>query len=110
MGTKVDAYIDTSAFIAFVDRSDSYHDLFRRLFDNPPSIFTSVQVITEGHGWFLRRYDHYRALQFLSLIEALKPLQILDTSSSDVRDATEVLRSFTDQRLTLTDAIGLHLM
>jgi hypothetical protein len=30
---------------------------------------TSSLVIAEGHGWFLRRYDHNRAAQFLAFIE-----------------------------------------
>ncbi len=110
MGTKGEAYVDTSAFIAFVDRSDSYHDLFRRLFDDPPSLVTSVQVVAEGHAWFLRRYDTYRALQFLSLIEEMEPLEVLDTKTADVEQATTLLRQVSDQRLTLTDAIGLSLM
>jgi len=32
MATKTVAYVDTSALIAFLDRSDSFHPLFRRLF------------------------------------------------------------------------------
>src|SRR5690349_6368065 len=59
---KAEAYIDTSAFIAFLDRSDSYHALYRRLFSQPPSLVTSGLVIAEGHGWFLRRYDFNRAV------------------------------------------------
>ena len=34
-GQKTEAYVDTSALIAFADRSDTYHSLFRRLFSNP---------------------------------------------------------------------------
>jgi len=30
-GQKIECYVDTSAFIAFLDRSDSFHALFRRL-------------------------------------------------------------------------------
>src|ERR1700720_4350467 len=60
-----EAYVDTSAFIAFLDRSDSYHPLFRRLFSEPPPLVTSALVVAEGHGWFLRRYDGNRAIQFL---------------------------------------------
>jgi predicted nucleic acid-binding protein len=57
MAARIDAYIDTSAFIAFADASDTYHAVFRRLFAAPPQ-----------------------------------------------------LRRFTDQDLTLVDAVGLHFM
>jgi predicted nucleic acid-binding protein len=57
MAGKTDAYVDTSALIAFVDRSDTYHLTFRRLFAKPPALLTTTLVIAEGHAWFLRRYD-----------------------------------------------------
>lgn len=76
MATKTDCYIDTSAFIAFLDRSDSFHPLFRRLFAKPPALVTSALVIAEGHGWFLRRYGQRRAMQFLAFIGALPNLTV----------------------------------
>jgi predicted nucleic acid-binding protein len=45
MATKTEAYVDTSALIAFLDRSDSYHPLFRRMFSNPPRLVTSALVV-----------------------------------------------------------------
>jgi hypothetical protein len=51
-----------------VDASDTYHPVFRRLFPAPPRVVvTSSLVVTEGHGWFLRRFDHVRTLQFLAI-------------------------------------------
>lgn len=110
MATKTEAYVDTSAFIAFADRSDTYHPLFHRLFSDPPQLVTSPLVVAEGHGWFLRRYDRYRAMQFLGLFESLKVLRIADVSTGDQRGAFAFLRQYSDQDLTLTDALGLHLM
>jgi predicted nucleic acid-binding protein len=110
MARRIDAYVDTSALIALTDRSDSYHDLFRRLFSDPPRLCTTTLVVAEGHAWFLRRYDRQRALQFLSLLELMTPLRVLGTSKGDQTGATEIMRSFSDQDLTLCDAVGLHLM
>ena len=110
MARNPDAYVDTSALIAFADRSDSYHPLFARLFANPPKLVTTALVVAEGQGWFLRRYDQTRALMFLALVEDLQPLSIVETGAADVKAATALLRRFSDQRLTLTDAVGLHLM
>ena len=99
----------TSALIAFADRSDSHHALFRRLFGDPPSLFTTPLVVAEGHGWFLKRYDIRKGFQFLSMIESM-PLKIVPIGPEEQRAAITVMRRFSDQDLTLTDAVGLHLM
>ena len=110
MARRTEAYVDTSALIAFVDRSDTHHALFRRLFSDPPELVTTPLVVAEGHGWFLRRYDGRRALEFLALISILRPLRILSVGSREQRAASAILRRFADQALTLADATGLHLM
>ena len=63
-----------------------------------------------GHAWFLRRYDRFRALQFLAMIEDLEPLKVVQVGSGEQAGATQLLRRFSDQDLTLTDAVGLHAM
>ncbi len=110
MVKRADVYADTSAFIAFLDRSDSHHALFRRLFSDPPGIVTTALVVAEGHAWFLRRYDRNKALQFLAFIEDLKPLQIVSVGETEQSGGAKVLRKYSDQDLTLVDAIGLHMM
>ena len=110
MAKRADAYLDTSAFIAFLDRSDTYHSVFRRLFAQPPSVITTTLVVAEGHAWFLRRYDRTRALQFISFIEDFGPLDILPVTQAEQTAASRLLRKFADQDLTMTDAMGLHFM
>lgn len=110
MAKKTEAYVDTSALIAFADRSDTYHPLFKRLFADPPALVTTTLVVAEGHGWFLRRYDRSLALEFLNMLEVMKPLEVKAVGLHEQKAATEFLRRFSDQDLTLTDAAGLHLM
>jgi predicted nucleic acid-binding protein len=110
MAKSREAYVDTSALIALVDRSDSYHALFNQLFADPPKLVTTVLVLSEGHGWFLRRYDQTRALQFLSMIEEMHPLTVLEVGAKQHESAVALLRKFSDQRLTLVDAVGLRVM
>jgi predicted nucleic acid-binding protein len=110
MGRKTDAYVDTSALIAFADRSDTYHALFKRLFSNPPRLVTTTLVVAEGHGWFLKRYDRTRALQFIALVEALSPMAVVAVGQDEQAGGIRMLRKFSDQDLTLTDAVGLHVM
>lgn len=110
MARKTKTYVDTSALIAFTDRSDTYHALFRRLFSDPPALITTPLVVAEGHGWFLRRYDRTKALEFLNLIEAMQPLEIVSIGPCEHKGATSLLRRFSDQDLTLADAVGLYLL
>lgn len=110
MVAKTDAYVDTSALIALVDRSDTYHRLFYQLFAEPPQLITTTLVIAEGHAWFLRRYDRTKALSFLAMIEDMTPLEIAAVGRSEHTEATLLLRKFSDQDLTVTDAVGLHMM
>lgn len=110
MGRKIEAYVDTSALIAFADQSDSFHVLFRRLFSEPPRLITTALVVAEGHGWFLRRYDRVRALQFLSMVGSMTPMEVRSVGAAEQKAATKLLLRFSDQDLTLADAVGLHLM
>ncbi len=61
------------------------------------------------HGFF-GPYDRIRALQFLSMIEDMEPLEITPVGAAEQAGAARLLRRFSDQDLTLTDAVGLHLM
>jgi predicted nucleic acid-binding protein len=110
MAKSREAYVDTSALIALVDRSDTHHALFKRLFATPPPLITTVLVIAEVHGWFLRRYDQNRALQFISMIEEMRPLTVVDVRAKERIGAVNLLRQFADQSLTLADAVGLNVM
>jgi len=105
-----EAYLDTSAFIAFLDKSDSYHQTFKRLFAAPPALTTSALVIAEGHAWFLRRYDRRRAAQFLSFIDALPALAVQSFDADELSKVRRLLAAFGDQDLTLADAHGLAIM
>jgi len=110
MARKTECYVDTSALIAFLDRSDSHHPLFRRLFSDPPPLITSALVVAEGHGWFLRRYDCFRAVQFLAFVQELPALTIQEFQAHELSKAAAIVKKFADQKLTLADAHGLSIM
>jgi predicted nucleic acid-binding protein len=108
--SSASAYVDTSALIAFLDRSDSYHLTFKRLFASPPVLVTSALVVAEGHGWFLRRYDRHRAAEFLAFIESLPAFTIQAFDSVALAGTRRMLARFNDQNLTLADGHGLAVM
>jgi len=110
MAPRIEVYVDTAAFIAFLDRSDSHHTLFRRLFSKPPALVTSALVAAEGHGWFLRRYDRRRAIQFLAFLRELPAFEIVPFDAGELSVASRLVNRFSDQPLTLADAHGLGIM
>jgi predicted nucleic acid-binding protein len=110
MASKISAYVDTSALIAALDRSDSFHPVFRQLFSDPPNLVTSSLVVAEGQAWFLRRFDTTRSLQFLSFLEELPMIKVLSVGPEEIHDGRRVLQKFSDQVLTLVDGVGIALM
>jgi len=49
-------FLDSGIFIAFLDRSDAYHEAAADLFADPPRRWsTSLAVVSETYGWFLHR-------------------------------------------------------
>src|SRR6266446_6618282 len=110
MAPRTECYVDTSALIAALDRSDSHYSLYARLFASPPSLVTSSLVIAEGHGWFLRRYHQHRAIQFLHFIRELTPLTVLPFGEAELERTSQVLNKLADQSVTLADTHGLLIM
>jgi predicted nucleic acid-binding protein len=68
---------------------------------------TSALVVAEGHGWFLRRYDRERAIQFLNFIDDLPVLAVQGFDGEELQKTSRMVKKFGDQRLTLADAHGL---
>ena len=110
MDPSLECYVDTSALIALLDRSDRYHPRYARLFADPPRLVSSSLVIAEGHAWFLRRYDERKAIQFLQFIQALAPLMVLPFGIEELSKTSALLKKLNDQRLTLADLHGLVIM
>jgi len=67
-------------------------------------------VVAEGHGWFLRRYDSRRAVEFLRFIAEMAALQIEKFDREELAKADRLIKKYLDQDLTLADAHGLALI
>jgi predicted nucleic acid-binding protein len=70
----------------------------------------SALVVAEGHGWFLRRYDYFRAVQFLAVVQGPPGLSIYEFEAYELSKAIAIVKKFADQKLTLADAHGLSIM
>jgi predicted nucleic acid-binding protein len=86
------------------------HARFAGLFALAKALATTTLVIAETHGWFLRRFDSYRALEFMAFLESLHILHVIPAEAELIRNATGILRKYSDQNLTLADACGLYLL
>lgn len=108
--TSNSCYVDTSAFIALLDRGDEHHLLFRRLFAQPPALIASALVVAEGHSWFLRKYGATHAWRFLVFVRELSQLRLAAFDEDSLNEAIRIAEKFSDQLLTLADAHGLAIM
>ena len=102
------AFIDSGAFIAFLDRSDGLHGEVAARFAKPPrSLSTSMHVVSETYGWFLHRMGEEAARLFRQLLGELPRLTLL---GADRRHHAAVLQKLDDLRgckLTYVDASSL---
>ncbi len=110
MARRNDCYVDTSAFIAFVDESDKHHRLFCGLFAQALPLVTSSLTIAEGHTWLLRKYNAERAGRFLAFVRELPSLMIESFGDPEISEVAAVATKFKDQNLTLADSHGLAIM
>jgi predicted nucleic acid-binding protein len=93
-------FLDSGAFIAFMDRSDTQHAALVDLFRAPPRRwFTSSAVIAETYGWFLHRLGEDRARLFRLLVPELPDLRVLDSDAPH--------RTLVDARLEILRGRGL---
>ena len=101
-------FVDTGAFIAFLDRSDSLHEDVATLFTKPPRRWmTSLLVVGEAYGWFLHRMGEEAARTFRELLEELPGLTLVGV---DPKHHAAVQRKLDDLRgckLTYVDASSL---
>jgi len=84
------AFLDTGIFVAFLDRSDRYHTDAAALFADPPRRWcTSLAVVSETYGWFLRRLGEDAARTFRLLLTELPRLELLALDSVVTKPSDE---------------------
>ncbi|GAB4361818.1 MAG: hypothetical protein OHK0021_05870 [Bryobacter sp.] len=110
MAARTEVYLDSGGLIAFLDDSDSFHSLYRRLFSDPPRLVSSFLVLTETNGWFLRRYDRRKAEQFLAFLDRFGACRFVPFDEGAIAEVAGVIRNYRDQKLTFADAHGLAII
>jgi predicted nucleic acid-binding protein len=101
-------FIDSGAFIAFLDRSDRLHQEVVALFSRRPRRWcTSALVIAETYGWFLHRLGEDAARTFRMLAADLPQLGVLGFDDRHRAAVDRKLETLRGTKLTYVDASSL---
>lgn len=101
-------FLDSGILIAFLDRSDHFHDVAVRLFAAPPRRWcTSLAVVSETYGWFLHRLGEEAARTFRLALDDLPRLALLTLDAAHHRAVVRKLDRLRGHKLTYVDASTL---
>lgn len=111
-------FIDTGAFCAFADRSDSCHVIAVRQFSailrERLQLITTNFIVDETYTWMRYRLGYRAAAEFLRRLrqsEEKEPRLEITTIGRALEDeAMQMLEKFSDQDLSYTDATSLALI
>ena len=102
------AFVDTGILIAFLDRSDQYHQAATRLFSDPPRRwFSSLAIVSETYGWFLHRLGEEAARTFRLALADLPRLELLSLDAEHHALVIRKLERLRGHKLTYVDASSL---
>jgi predicted nucleic acid-binding protein len=101
-------FIDSGAFIAFLDRSDASNGQMASLFARRPRRWlTSVPVVAETYGWFLHRLGEDAARTFRLMVEEMPSLRTLGADAKHLVAVHGKLEKLRGTKLTWVDASSL---
>lgn len=110
-GYRRSVFVDTSAFVALLDRADQWHAAavkgFTQLEDERRSLVTSNLVVAETHRLLLQRLGTRVLGEWVASLDAIN---LLFESEQDHQGTLDLLASAHGFRLTYTDAAALVTM
>lgn len=109
----MEIFVDTSAFVAIVNRSDQYHQKAKEFVTAlEPSVkfHTSNYIIDETITRIRMRAGHKPALNFGKGIFTSRIYRIHYIDESIEREAFKIFEKYQDQKLSFTDCTSIALM
>ena len=109
-------FVDTSAWKAWIDRSDDYHSTVAQQFEhcrkNHLQLLTSDYVISETLTLLRMRrgLGHSIALQFGNIIFQSKLVQVIHIGSKLFQSAWKIFSGFEDKEFSFVDCSSFALM
>jgi predicted nucleic acid-binding protein len=106
-------FVDSSAFIAFIDRASKHHyqaiDTFQKLAYEQCHLFSSNLILYDTHDRLLSEFGGATAKEFLSTILESN-IKILQTTKGDTPSALKLLNFYSDREIKIIDFINAILM
>jgi len=106
-------FVDTSAYYAFLDRTDTSHTsaqvIFPKLLSDGSELFTTNFVLAETHALLLNRIGRDAAMRFLDTFFQ-STMILVRVTEADETIAREILRATGDKEYSYTDATSFAVM
>ncbi len=107
-------FVDTSAWIALVDKSERRHKdvaaAYKKLLTGTQVLITSDLVLAESHILVRRTLGYSAAETFLESTNTSPSIEIIFLDDALEQVAKELLKKFRDQELSFTDAASFAIM
>ena len=106
-------FVDTGAFIALQDASDSHHAAATEFFGaTPPAArwLTSNFVVDETITFLRRRVGHAAAAAYADSMLKTRLFDVVSVDPAVERSAVEVFKRYKDKELSFTDCVTIALV
>ena len=107
-------FIDSSAFYAIVDTSDSSHThaatIANRIAASTTQLYITNFIRAETHALLLNRVGHYHADRFLHDAANNPALTVVYATPTDETQALALIEQYKDKDFSLTDALSFLIM
>ena len=109
-----DAFVDTSALYALIDRRDSHHSmmsgLVRRILQSRRRLVTTDYIVCEAVNLANARAGHYVGRRILDLIDRSSALRVEGIGSLRFEATKVFYRRHSDHRYSFTDCTSFVIM
>ena len=106
-------FIDTGAFHALANKSDSLHELvvavYQDIVDRNAALYTSNYVIDETVTLIRARVSHKAAVVFMNSFD-LSRIKLLRVTDVDERSAKQIFITYKDKEFSFTDCTSFSLI
>lgn len=107
-------FVDSSAWIALVDKDDSHHKEaaanYPSILKNYKTLVTSNLVIAETYIVLLKELGHKVVSEFLERIKASPRILKICSNENIEIEAEKILAKYVDQDFSYTDAVSFVIM
>ena len=107
-------FVDTGAWVALADQDDKYHERTAREYPDflkrYRRLVTTNLVVAEAYIILRKALGHVAAITFLESIRSSPRIEKVQSTEELEVEAEEILRRYSDQDLSYTDAVSFALM